>query len=105
MAPTSAMELPLTLGEALLGGEVSIDALGGRTLLLTIPAVHPERPRHPSRWPGPAAGPRAGGRPARAHQRGAAHGLDEEGRALARAFIDHIDQPDPRAGRPRARSR
>jgi DnaJ-class molecular chaperone len=99
-----AMELPLTLAEALLGGEVSIEALGGRKLLLTVP---------PSTQNGRVIRLAGQGLP-----RGADGGrgdlrvrasvvlptsLDDQGRALARALVDHIDQPDPRARRARNR--
>jgi DnaJ-class molecular chaperone len=91
------MDLSLALGEALLGAEVHIDTLSGRKLALTIP-------------PGTQNGrvfrlagqglPRFG-----AEGRGDLRVrtkvvlptyLDEEGRAKAQAFIDHIEQTDPR---------
>jgi DnaJ-class molecular chaperone len=99
------MELPLTLGEALLGGSVGITSLGGRTLLLTIP---------PSTQNGRVIRLAGQGLPRAEGGRGDLRvrtsvvlpsGLDEEAVALARAFVDHVKQPDPRAGRPRARSR
>ena len=90
-------DLDLTLGEALLGGEVSLTTLTGKKLLLTIP-------------PGTQNGrvfklsgqglPRFG-----ADGRGDLRVrtkvvlptfLDEEGRAKAQAFLDHIEQADPR---------
>ena len=92
-----SMDLALTLGEALLGAEVHISTLGGRELALTIP-------------PGTQNGrvfrltgqglPRFG-----ADGRGDLRVrtkvvlptyLDDEGRAKAKAFIDHIEQTDPR---------
>ena len=91
------MDLSLTLGEALLGSEVHIDTLSGKKLALTIP-------------PGTQNGrvfrltgqglPRFG-----AEGRGDLRVrtkvvlptyLDDEGRAKAQAFIDHIEQTDPR---------
>jgi DnaJ-class molecular chaperone len=100
-----SMELSLTLAEALLGADVHIDTLGGKRLALTIP-------------PGTQNGrvfrlagqglPRFG-----ADGRGDLRVrtkvvlptfLDEEGQAKARAFLDHIEQSDPRhdpATRPR----
>jgi molecular chaperone DnaJ len=91
------MDLALTLGEALLGSEVHIDTLSGKKLALTIP-------------PGTQNGrvfrltgqglPRFG-----AEGRGDLRVrtkvvlptyLDDEGRAKAQAFIDHIEQTDPR---------
>jgi molecular chaperone DnaJ len=99
------MDLSLTLGEALLGAEVHIDTLSGKRLALTIP-------------PGTQ-----NGRVFRLNGQGlprfGAEGkgdlrvrtkvvlptfLDEEGRAKARAFVDHIEQTDPRA-EPASRTR
>ncbi len=91
------MDLSLALGEALLGSDVHISTLAGKKLALSIP-------------PGTQNGrvfrltgqglPRFGAE---------GHGdlrvrtkvvlptfLDEEGRAKAQAFIDHIEQSDPR---------
>jgi len=94
-------ELPLTLGEALLGGEVPVGTLAGKRLLLRIPAgTHDGRS---FRLTGQGL-PRF-----RADGRGDLYAkvrvvlptsLDDEGRALATSFIDHIAQPDPRDGRP-----
>ncbi|MEX1294676.1 MAG: J domain-containing protein [Candidatus Limnocylindrales bacterium] len=100
-----SMDLALNLGEALLGAEVHIDTLSGKRLALTIP-------------PGTQNGrvfrltgqglPRFG-----AEGRGDLRVrtkvvlptfLDEEGRAKAQAFIDHIEQTDPRA-EPASRTR
>jgi DnaJ-class molecular chaperone len=92
-----SMDLSLTLGEALLGAEVRIATIEGRKLALTIP-------------PGTQNGrvfrltgqglPRFGmeGRgDLRVRTRVVLPTfLDEEGRAKAQAFIDHIDQTDPR---------
>ncbi len=91
------MELPLTLGEALLGAQVSFETLGGKRLLLTIP-------------PGTQGGrlfrlagqglPRfGGGDPGDLRVRTTIvlpTSLDEEGTRRARALVDHIAQPDPR---------
>lgn len=91
------LELPLTLGEALLGAQVSVDALSGKKLLLTIPAA--TQSGRVFRLAGQGL-PRFGGEtsgdlrvrtsivlPTR---------LDEVARAKAREFVDHIQQPDPR---------
>jgi DnaJ-class molecular chaperone len=98
------MDLPLSLGEALLGAQVSIDALSGRKLLLTIP---------PATQNGRLFRLAGQGLP---RFRGGGSGdlrvrtsvvlpavLDEEGRELAHRLIDHIDQPDPRRKAPRTR--
>jgi len=90
-------ELPITLGEALLGGEVPVSTLKGR-ILLTIPAGT------------------QGGKVFRLSGQGMpkmkADGagdlyvkvrvvlppkLDEAQAASAKAFLDLVDQPDPRA--------
>jgi DnaJ-class molecular chaperone len=99
------LELSLTLGEALLGADVHIDTLVGKRLALTIPAG--TQNGRVFRLTGQGL-PRFGAE---------GHGdlrvrtkvvlptfLDEEGRAKAQAFIDHIEQSDPRhdpAARPR----
>jgi DnaJ-class molecular chaperone len=99
--PDLTRELPLTLGEALLGAEVPVGTLSGKRLLLRIPENTQD------------------GRTFRLTGQGLPHfrkegrgdlyakvrvvlpsGLDDEGRALARTFIDHIAQPDPRHGQP-----
>ncbi len=89
-------DLPLTLGEALLGGQVTFESLGGRRLLLTIP---------PGTQNGRLFRLAGQGLP---HRGGSGRGdlrvrasvvlptdLDEEGRRLAQAFVDHVDQPHP----------
>ena len=94
-------ELPITLGEALLGGEVPVETLAGRRLLLRIPAGTQD---------GRAFRLTGQGLP-RFRQDGTGDlyarvrvvlptGLDDEAQSLARTFIDHIQQPDPRHGRP-----
>lgn len=88
-------ELPLTLEEALLGGEVTVETLKGR-LVLTIP---------PGTQPGRTFRLTGQGMP---RFKGSGHGdlyakarvvlptdLSEEARAAARTFFDLIDQPDP----------
>jgi DnaJ-class molecular chaperone len=93
-----SMDLSLTLGEALLGAEVHIATLAGKKLALTIP-------------PGTQNGrifkltgqglPRFGGDGAgdlRVRTKVVLPTfLDDEGREKAQAFIDHIEQSDPRA--------
>ncbi len=94
-------ELPVTLGEALLGGEVPVGTLAGRTLMLTLPA---------GTQPGRTFRLRGQGLPRfRAEGRGdllvtvrvrLPEHLDAEGRRLAEAFLAHAAEPDPRGGRP-----
>lgn len=89
-------DLPLTLGEALLGGEVPVRTPKGR-ILLTIP---------PGTQPGRTFRLTGRGMP---RVKGTGHGdvlvrtrvvlptdLDDETRNAARRFIDRLDQPDPR---------
>ncbi len=92
------MDLSLTLGEALLGAQVHISTLGGKRLALTIPAG--TQNGRVFRLTGQGL-PRFG-----ADGRGDLRVrtkvvlptfLDEDGRAKAQAFIDHIEQSDPRA--------
>jgi curved DNA-binding protein len=94
-------ELPVTLGEALLGGEVPVETLAGKTLLLRIPEG--TQNGRTFRLSGQGL-PRF-----REDGRGDLYlkvrvvlptGLDDEAKTLARAFIDHIAQPDPRRGQP-----
>jgi DnaJ-class molecular chaperone len=90
-------ELPLTLGEALLGGKVHVETLGDKRLLLTVP-------------PGTQQG-RVFRLTGQGLPRGTGDGrgdllvrtrvvlpttLDKEGRELAQALVDHIDQESPR---------
>ena len=90
-------ELPLTLEEALLGGEVKVRALSGRDLLLTIP---------PSTHDGRLFRLKGQGLPM-VRQAGSGDllvrthivlpaALDEQSQRLARELFDHLKQPDPR---------
>jgi curved DNA-binding protein len=89
-------DLPLTLEEALLGGEVPVTTLKGR-VLLTIPA---------GTQPGRTFRLNGQGMP---RFKATGHGdlyvkarvalptdLSDEARAAAKAFFDLVDQPDPR---------
>ncbi|MDQ3127465.1 MAG: J domain-containing protein [Chloroflexota bacterium] len=89
-------ELPITLAEALLGGEVPVTTLKGR-VLLRIPAGTQNGHRFRLKGQGMPI------------LRGEGHGdlyakarvvlpakLDDETAAAARAFLDQVDQPDPR---------
>jgi len=92
------MDLSLTLGEALLGAEVQIATLDGKKLALTIPAG--TQNGRVFRLTGQGL-PRFGA-PGRGDLRVRTKVvlptfLDEEGQRLARAFVDHIEQTDPRA--------
>ena len=91
-------ELPVTLGEALLGAEVTVQTLTGR-VMLRIPAETQNGRTFRLRRQGL---PRF-----KSDERGDLYvkvrvvlptGLDEKAQALAREFVDKVNQPDPRAG-------
>jgi DnaJ-class molecular chaperone len=91
------MDLPLTLGEALLGGQVSFEALGGKRLLLTIPPG--TQNGRLFRLAGQGLPHFGGGDPGDLRVRTSIvlpASLDEEGTRRARSLVDHIAQPDPR---------
>ena len=92
-------ELPLTLGEALLGAEVPVHTLTGRVLLRIPPETQSGRT---FRLAGQGM-PRMGGQ-----GRGDLYvkvrvvlptDLDEESKRLARALVERLRQPDPRTAR------
>jgi molecular chaperone DnaJ len=93
---TLSRELPVTLGEALLGAEVPVRTLTGR-VLLRVPAG--TQNGRVIRLAGQGM-PRLKG-----EGRGDLHvkvrvilpALDEAGRRAAAAFLDAVDQPDPRS--------
>jgi DnaJ-class molecular chaperone len=91
-------ELPITLEEALLGGEVRVETLGGGRVLLRIP---PETQTGRTFRLGGKGMPRF-----RGEGRGDLYvktrvvlptGLDDEARDLFHVFAEHVSQPDPRA--------
>jgi curved DNA-binding protein len=93
-------ELPITLAEALLGGEVPVTTLKGKVLLKVPPGT---QNGHRFRLKGQgmprlkgAAGEGNGDLYARARVVLPAK-LDDETAEAARAFLDTLDQPDPRA--------
>lgn len=91
-------ELPVTLEEALLGAEVPVETLGGGRVLLRIP---------PETQTGRTIRLAGKGMPKfRTEGQGDLYvkvrvvlptGLDTEARELARVFLDHVGQQDPRA--------
>lgn len=92
-------ELPLTLSEALLGAEVPVQTLTGRVLLRIPPETQNGRT---FRLAGQGL-PRF-----RADGKGdllvrtrvvLPTGMDERARKLAREFLEHLNQPDPRQAR------
>ena len=90
-------ELPLTLEEALLGGEVPVTTLKGK-VLLRIPAGTQNGHRFRLKGQGMPRlrGEGFGDLFARARVILPAH-LDDDARDAARAFLAKVDQPDPRA--------
>lgn len=89
-------ELPITLGEALLGAEVPVGTLKGRVLLKVPPGTQPGRTFRLARQGMP-------------HMQGGGVGdlyvkirvvlpdnLDDKARELARRLAERVDQPDPR---------
>ena len=91
------MDLSLNLGEALLGAEISIPTLAGKKLLLTIPAgTQNGRVFRLSGQGLPRFGAEGRGDLRVRTQVVLPTFLDDEGRQKAQAFIDHIEQSDPR---------
>ncbi len=94
-------DLPLTLGEALLGGEVPVTTLSGRRLLLRIPAGTQDGRMFRLTGKGLPRFRGEGSGDLYARVRVVMPtGLDDEARGLATAFINHIAQPDPRPSQP-----
>ena len=91
-------DLPVTLGEALLGAEVPVATLGGKRLLLKIPAG--TQSGRVIRLAGQGMPRLKGGERGDllVRVRVVLPALDEGGRAAATSFLDAIDQPDPRRG-------
>ena len=103
---TLTRDLPVTLGEALLGAEVPVTTLGGKRLLLKIPAG--TQPGRVIRLVGQGMPRLRGGDRGDllVRVRVVLPALDEPGRAAAATFRDAIDQPDPRrTPEPAARTR
>lgn len=96
-------ELPLTLGEALLGGQVHVETIVGKRLLLTIPAGTQQGRVFRLTGQGLPRGKGDGRGDLLVRTRVVlpTH-LDEEARELAKAFVDHVDQPSPRHDAARA---
>jgi DnaJ-class molecular chaperone len=91
------MDLSLTLGEAVLGAEVHITTLSRKKLALTIPAGTQNGRVFRLAGQGlPRFGAEGGGDLRVRTKVVLPTFLDDEGREKAQAFIDHIDQTDPR---------
>jgi len=96
--PTLTRELPVTLGEALQGAEVPVTTLGGKRLLLKVPAG--TQPGRIIRLAGQGM-PRLrkdGSGDLLVRVKVVLPQLDEAGRAAAADFSAAIHQPDPRVG-------
>ena len=94
-------ELPLALDEALLGGDVPVETLSGKKLLLRIPEGTQNGRTFRLRSQGLPRFREEGLGDLYARVRVVLPtGFDDEARTLARAFFDHIDQPDPRLTQP-----
>jgi curved DNA-binding protein len=93
-------EVPISLAEALLGGQVPVATLKGRVLLTIPPGTQTGRRFRLARQGMPALkGDDVGDLYVRARVVLPTH-LSEEAQAAARAFLDLVDQPEPRAERP-----
>ncbi len=89
-------DLPITLGEALLGGEVPVTTLKGK-VLLRIPAGTQNGHRFRLKGQGMPHLRKEGFGDLYARARVVLpHKLDDESEAAARAFLDQVQQPDPR---------
>ncbi|MFL5755238.1 MAG: DnaJ C-terminal domain-containing protein [Chloroflexota bacterium] len=89
-------ELPLTLAEALLGAEVPVTTLKGRLLLTVPPGTQTGRT---FRLTGQGMPRMKSGENGDLYVKARVvipTALDDEARNAARAFLDHIQQPDPR---------
>ncbi len=99
------MDLALTLGEALLGADVHINTLSGKRLALTIPAGTQNGRVFRLTGQGlPRFGAKGNGDLRVRTKVVLPTFLDDEGRETAQAFVDHIEQTDPRA-EPASRTR
>ncbi|MFV2063868.1 MAG: DnaJ C-terminal domain-containing protein [Chloroflexota bacterium] len=96
-----SMELPLSLGEALLGTEVTIDTLSGKKLLLTIPAATQNGRVFRLAGQGlPRFGKDSSGDLRVRTSIVMPAALDDEAAVKAHELIDLIQQPDPRQAAP-----
>ena len=89
-------ELPLTLAEALLGADVTVETLKGRVVLTIPPGTQPGRTFRLSGQGMPRFKSTGFGDLYVKARVTLPTGLSDEERAAARAFIDLVAQPDPR---------
>jgi DnaJ-class molecular chaperone len=95
-------EMPITLGEALLGAEITVKTLKGRVRLTIPPGTQPGRTFRLKGQGMPRLKPKAG-EPATGDLLVKVKvilptDLSDEAREAARRFLELVDQPDPRAG-------
>jgi DnaJ-class molecular chaperone len=97
-------EVPITLGEAMLGGEVAVETLTGRTLLLRIPPETQSGRVFKLSGQGLPRFKQDGRGDLRVRTRVVLPtGLDEQARQLMTDFVDHVQQPSPRPRDPARR--
>ena len=95
-------EVPITLGEALLGAEITVKTLKGRVRLTIPPGTQPGRTFRLKGQGMPRLKPKAG-EPATGDLLVKVKAilptdLSDEAREAARRFLELVDQPDPRKG-------
>jgi DnaJ-class molecular chaperone len=96
-------ELPVALGEALLGAEVPVGTLSGRVLLTIPPGTQSGRPIRLTGQGMPRLGKAGRGDLLVRPKVVLPTDLSADARKAARSFIDLVDQPDPRTGPATAR--
>lgn len=95
--PDLEREIPITLREALLGGEVHVATLKGRVLLSVPPATQTGRTFRLTGQGMPRFNATGSGDLYIRVRVVLPASLDDEARAAATRFLDLVDQPDPRA--------
>jgi DnaJ-class molecular chaperone len=97
-------ELPITLAEAMLGAEVTVETLKGRVLLRIPPETQSGRSFRLAGQGMPRFRAEGNGDLYAKVRVVLPTGLDEEARRRFRAFADHVKQPDPRQSGPAGRA-
>ncbi len=93
-------DLPVTLEEALLGAEVPVGTLSGRVLLTIPPGTQTGRPIRLAGQGMPKLNGKGRGDLLVRPKVILPANLSDKGKAAARAFLDLVDQPDPRVAVP-----
>ena len=95
-------EVPITLGEALLGAEITVSTLKGRVRLTIPPGTQPGRTFRLKGQGMPRLKPKSGEPPTGdllvRVKVVLPTDLSDEAREAARRFVELVDQPDPRSG-------